>query len=326
LQGADPGDVFDEAESPPNFDVVGRAPEIDPRDQFAAVAPERIGDSSQFEAVAPGPIASRSGNGGTARLPNGFHAVETTAVSADNWPLRIISEKDSAEMAFIPAGSIRMGSDQGPSEARPEVSVELSEFYIDVTEVTLGQFQRFRGSVGSKIAAPLNEADDALRPALGINWQDARDYAHWAGKELPTEAEWERAARGPNSWRTPWGDGRVLWERPRSPGQIDNVMSFAHDRSRFGLFDVAGNAREWCADHFSPKAHAEAAATSPAKRHDWLGPKTPARPNQRVVKGGSPDWSLWHRAGLEMRERDPDVGFRCVLRGRPEANKAAKKP
>src|SRR5207249_5106823 len=117
--------------------------------------PRRSGGSSQCEAIPPAPIASQPGAGGTARLPNGFRAVEGTAVSADSWPLRIISEKDSAEMAFIPAGSIRMGSDQGPSDARPEVSVGLSEFDIDVTEVTLGQFQWFGGSVGVSIAGPL---------------------------------------------------------------------------------------------------------------------------------------------------------------------------
>lgn len=318
LEGADPGDVFDEAESPPNFEVVGRH-ESDPQDQFAALIPERGTD--HFEVVAGSGTAPRNGAGSTARLPSGFHPAEGTAYSNDGWPLRIVGEKDSAEMAYVPASTMSIGSNDGSPETRPEVSIEVSAFYVDVTEVTLGQFHQFRGAAGPKIMTPLNAADSARRPALGVNWQDAREYAHWAGKELPTEAEWELAARGPNAWRTPWGDGRALWERTRSPGQIDDVRSFQHDRSRFGLFDVAGNAREWCADQYSPKSFADAAALSPVKRRDWPGPKAPSRPNQRVVKGGSPDWSLWHRAGLEMRERAPDVGFRCVLRSKLEGTK-----
>ena len=193
----------------------------------------------------------------------------------------------------------------------------MSAFYIDVTEVTLEQFAKFRGSAGPKIPAPLNDMDDQQRPALGIMWLDAREYSKWGGKELPTEAEWELAARGANALRTPWGDGRAIFERPRVPGQIDSVGAFAHDRSPFGLFDVSGNAREWCADHFSPKAFSEANNIPPNKRKDWTGPRQPFRPNLRVVKGGASDWSLWHRTGLGMRERADDVGFRCVLRLRP---------
>ncbi len=321
LAGVNPNDVFDEAESPPNFTVVGRVPEVDPKDIFAATEPAPGVDSSHFEIALSGATTGRNAANQSARFPPGFRAVEGTSFSADGWPLRIVCEKDSSEMAFVPAGTIRMGTDSGPLEAQPEVSVELSPFYIDVAEVTLGQFRPFVAAFGLKIVKPLNEADSAKRPALGVVWNDARDYARWVGKELPTEAEWEMAARGSNAWRTPWGKGRAVWDRPRSPGQIDEVMSFAHDRSSFGLFDVAGNAREWCADNFSPKAHAEAASLPPAKRHDWSGPKTPYRINQRVVKGGSPDWSLWHRAGLEMRERSPDVGFRCVLRGKSEGGK-----
>ena len=322
LAGVNPNDVFDEAESPPNFTVVGRAPEVDPKDIFAAI--ELGGDSSRFDAVSPGAVGGRNAANASAKLPSGFRAVEGTSYSADGWPMRIICDKDSSEMAFIPAGTVRMGTDDGPLEAQPEVSVELSPYYIDIAEVTLGQFRSFAKTFGPKITKPLNDADSAQRPALGIVWSDARDYARWIGKELPTEAEWEMAARGPNSWRAPWGKGPALWDRPRSPGQIDDVMSFSHDRSRFGLFDMAGNAREWCADNFSSKAHAEAAALPPARRHDWPGPKVPNRTNQRVVKGGSPDWSLWHRAGLEMRERSPDVGFRGVLRWKSDGSKTVK--
>ena len=324
LAGANPNDVFDDADSPPNFTVVGRAPTIDSKDLFEPTEPALGVTSSHFEVALTGAAGSRNAANQSSRLPPGFRAIDGTSFSSDGWPLRIMCEKDSSEMAFIPAGTVGMGSDDGPPEVQPEVSIELSPYYIDIAEVTLAQFRPFTTAIGLKIVKPLNENDAPQRPALGVVWNDARDYARWVGKELPTEAEWELAARGPNSWHTPWGKGPAIWDRGRIPGQIDEVMSFLHDRSRFGLFDVAGNAREWCADHYSPKAHAEAAALPSAKRHDWPGPKTPGRINQRVVKGGSPDWTLWHRTGLEMRERTPDVGFRCVLRSKNENSKTQK--
>jgi hypothetical protein len=320
LAGANPNDVFDEAESPPNFIVVGRAPVADPKDIFEPTEPAPGVTSSHFEVALSGAVSNRNAATQSGRLPPGFRAVEGTSSSTDGWPLRIICEKDSSEMAFVPAGTIRMGSDGGSVEVQPEVAIEVSPYYIDIAEVTVGQFRPFMTALGLKILKPLNDADAPQRPALGVVWNDARDYARWVGKELPTEAEWELAARGPNSWRTPWGNGPAIWERGRVPGQIDEVMSFLHDRSRFGVFDMAGNAREWCADHFSVKGHAEVAALPLAKRHDWAGPKNPSRVNLRVVKGGSSDWNLWHRTGLEMRERAPDVGFRGVLRSKGDAS------
>lgn len=321
LEGADPADVFALDEPLPNFEIVGRAPPIDPKDEFLAMVPSSSDGSANFQIVGPTAATARSSSSSSGRLPAGFTPAIGTDFSPEGWPQRIVCEADLSEMVLVPTGTVMLGSDTSGSDASPAVNIEISAFYIDATEVTVGRLNRFRGAVGAKISPPLNETAGEAKPALGVLWSDAREYAHWSGRELPTEAEWERAARGPHSWRTPWGDGRDIWERPRSPRQIDDVKSFRHDRSPFGVFDMAGNAREWCADHFSPRAHAEIEAVPFAKRLDWPGPKLPAKPNQRVVKGGSPDWSLWHRAGLEMRERAADVGFRCVLRSRTDATK-----
>ncbi len=319
LEGADPSDVFDEAQPLPNFEITGLMPPID-TSEFLAAAPVDGVDSSRFTVVSGNTVSLRNGSSGGMRLPPGFRAADGTDYSVEGLPLRIVCERDSSEMVLVPAGSVRMGHDAGPADSRPSVMIEVSPFYIDLHEVTLRQFNEFRSSQSTKIAAALNEGESPRRPAVGVTWNDARESARWAGKELPTEAEWERAARGPNSWRTPWGEGRAVWERSREPGQIDDVASFVHDRSRFGLFDVAGNAREWCADHFSSKSFSEVVVMPQAKRKDWTGAKQPSRPNLKVVKGGAADWSLWQRTGVEMRERAADIGFRCVLRSKKDAS------
>ena len=243
---------------------------------------------------------------------------------ADEGPMkRIIWEADGAKMALIPAGSFEMGDSKDEPEvwmkwSRPVHTVELDTFYMDVHEVTVGQFRKFVEESGYVY----NLWDDVAvfsptgkHPMIWVTWDDATAYAEWAGKRLPTEAEWEYAARGGLSGkRYPWGDeithddanytglgGKDKWDRQNAP-----VGSF--DANGYGLNDMAGNVWEWCADRYSRGYY----ATSPLKN-----PTGPDTGLYRVLRGGS--W-VNNSNGLRAAYRNVDapayayglIGFRCV--------------
>ncbi len=217
-------------------------------------------------------------------------------------------------MALVPGGLAIQGAENAGA-ASPRHPIDVDAFYIDVYEITVEKFQKFReANRGEKSTppAPAN-ASFPLQPAVGLNWRDAMLYCKWAGRELPTESEWEKAARGPKGFVYPWGDGRPLWDRSRAPGQIDDVGTFRTDESPFGVMDLAGNAREWCQDFFTEDAYRQAPTPGSAAARNWAGPKTD-KGSRRVVKGNPDGWETWARQGVSMTERTPGVGFRSVLR------------
>ena len=168
----------------------------------------------------------------------------------------IVSEVDGARMVLIPAGTFQMGSTTGDSDEYPVHTVTLDAFYMDMHEVTNARYQKFVQSTGYP-QPPLSHnprfnAPDA--PVVRVNWRDAAAYAAWAKKRLPTEAEWEYAARGgltgkryPNGDTITYADAnfgniggadRWKWTAP--------VGNFPPNG--YNLYDMAGNAWEWCFD------------------------------------------------------------------------------
>ncbi len=261
------------------------------------------------------PAASDEGK----RLPPGFRALASAQPTTLGWPSRIRCEKDGAEMALVTGGAVVVGHDGGPSESKPQLTVVIDSFYMDVTEVTVGQFERYRKALKEEkgrnvVAEPANVSSPHQEPVLGVSLTQAQFYAKWAGKEIPTEAEWERAARGEGAFDHPWGNGRAIWKHPRTPEEIDPVKSFRTDLSPFGIYDLAGNAREWCIDRYSPTAFADALKSSSGQLRNWKGPRISHPENARVVKGNGPNWDAWYRIGMNGTHGHPDVGFRCVLR------------
>jgi len=251
--------------------------------------------------------------GPTRPLPGGFRGRAEAGLHASGWPLEIVGDRDGAPMALVPAGEFVMGREDGEPAERPSHRVSLATYYIDQHEVTVRQYALFQKEVGvrsgtARATADAGEAD--AMPKVMVTANEARSYAEWSGKRLPSEAQWEMAARTADGRIHPWGMEPPSWEKPRPPRKIGPVMAFATDVSPFHVFDLAGNVWEWTSDWFDSRYYQQfrnSTADNPT------GPDRRPRSQQLVVKGGSKLWVASWREGLKPETRLPYLGFRCVL-------------
>jgi len=261
------------------------------------------------------------------------HGEETSAVATLRpKERRLKTNSDSSfpkppltNMILIPKGYFIMGREVG--DESPVRRVYLDDFYIDRFEVTNGQYQEFLDYISktgdhSKCHPdepkgynhiPLywdNDKNKSDNPVRGVSWFDAYAYAHWRGKRLLTEAEWEKAARGTDERRFPWGDvwdaDKLAWKEP-----IEMVGSYPGGKSPYGVMDMAGNVWEWVADWYS---ESPGYRQSPAKN-----PKGPKSGEERIIRGF---FDLLNREDASpctaRRSYSPDYkhqlfGFRCAL-------------
>jgi formylglycine-generating enzyme len=210
---------------------------------------------------------------------------------------------------LIPGGEFRMGDSQGKD--RPVHTVQIDSFYIDKYELTNAEYRVYLQQTGKPEPKYWNSTkfngDD--QPVVGVAWEEAMGYCRWTGKRLPTEAEWELAARGRDGTLFPWGDVQSIVAtntRESKEGRPLPVGSFATGKSNYGLYDMSGNVWEWCYDWYEKDYYAD----SP-----YGNPRGPDSGKEKVIRGGGWNISIVDMAFRKRVKSDQQyssLGFRCA--------------
>ncbi|HET9955012.1 MAG TPA: SUMF1/EgtB/PvdO family nonheme iron enzyme [Polyangiaceae bacterium] len=284
-------------------------------------------------------------------LPRRFGGMLLVLGCTISWlPMPARAEANGTDdMLFVPGGTFAMGADaEGEQDERPRHSVEVSGFWLDRTEVTQSAYRTCVAAKACKPPASLrgsplvngraSEFERGDHPVVGVSWFDANDYCRFRGRRLPSEAEWERAARGDDARRFAWGNevpdptrhgvfgGRATTER---------VGSFPDGRGPYGHDDLAGNVWEWVADEYDPFAYRRASASTGqpgtcaqilatlaelrATHQQGFTGKNPIPVEcERVLRGGAYNYgSAGMRASNRVhhpaRFRVAVAGFRCAM-------------
>ena len=237
---------------------------------------------------------------------------------------------DTAPMVIVPEGEFPMGvpkaARDGGVDERPNHDVFLDTFYIDKYEVTNGRYLQFITDTGHRTPQHPRDPSKGLwqgntmpesvvdLPVINVDWYDAQSYCEWAEKRLPTEAEWEKAAKGPNDWRFPWGDleptdrhlnYNQVW---RGEATLVPVGVYEAGKSPYGAYDMAGNVWEWVADWYDPQYYSKSPASNP---------KGPATGTHKVLRSSgwqveTPQVRIFTRIKMDPLGRNNSTGFRCA--------------
>jgi serine/threonine-protein kinase len=232
----------------------------------------------------------------------------------------MISKKDDMTLIYVPSGEFSMGNDGGWEEEKPLHTVALDAFWIDQTEVTNEMYTKCvqdQECSPPSNAAHFSAESYANHPVVYVSWNDANQYCTWAGRRLPTEAEWEKAARGTDRRVYPWGDTidcslANYWGSEN--GCVDDtspVRNYPEGVSPYGALDMTGNVLEWVSSLFEAYPYK---ATDGREDLDASGP--------RVLRGGS--WNVTAEFTRTSRRdwylpsiRRNYAGFRCAMSATP---------
>ena len=243
-----------------------------------------------------------------------------------------LTGNDGAPMALIPEGPFPMGVPKGARDGgvdeRPNHEVFVDSFYMDIYEVTNGRYLKFVTETNHRIPQHPTDPSRGLwkgnmmpesvtdLPVINVDWFDAETYCRWAGKRLPTEAEWEKAAKGPNDWRFAWGDveptiehanfNQLAW---RGEATLVQVGIYEKGKSPYGIYDVAGNVWEWVSDWYQADYYQHSPTRNPQ------GPETGKYKAVRSSgwQGETPQMRVFTRIKSLPTDRNNSTGFRCAL-------------
>ena len=221
-------------------------------------------------------------------------------------------------MVLVPAGEFTMGSSTGDADERPVRQVYVDAFYMDKHQMSVGKYGTFLEATSHEAPEDWDVMDKPVhqkRPVINVDWADADAYCKWAGKRLPTEAEWEKAARGTDGRIYPWGNELPTDFHANMKKEIWNnhvvltpVGMFEGGKSPYGIYDMAGNVWEWVSDWYDKDYY---------KTGSLRNPTGPPTGNYRVIRGGS-----WGSSPKDLRSADREsrlpsfgglgTGFRCA--------------
>jgi len=279
------------------------APSVKPESEVAPASPKPHGAASDAKPPGKGAPPARTG---AARKPVGVPHPPPAMVG-----------KDGAPMVLVPAGEFLMGSEQGDDDEQPVHRVFLDSFYLDTFEVTNGRFARFVAAIQSEPPWGFVDHDTpvlhAEQPVRWVTWLEATGYCLWAGKRLPTEAEWEKAARGTEGRVYPWGPepptpAHAVFGLKEGAETVAPIGDREKGISPYGAHDLAGNLYEWVSDWYDDTFY----TTQPT-----INPHGPPEGTVKVQRGGSYINSPYRlratfRTKSDPTEHDPHVGFRCA--------------
>jgi formylglycine-generating enzyme required for sulfatase activity len=249
----------------------------------------------------------------------------TTAVLAEaRRTVEAEVRRNGVPMVWVSDGAFLMGSPDGRARNQPPHEVYLNAFYVDQFEVTTAHYARFLGTIGQgqpglvpMLWAQVNLLQDGDRPVMGVTWEAADAYCRWVGKRLPTEAEWEKAARGLDGRRYPWGNDEPAFTLANYGQSVSShtyrdslkpVGSYEGGKSPYGIYDMAGNVSEWVADWYDEEYYAKSPKSNP---------QGPVRGLEKVFRGGS---FVSSRLAMKSTSRESNfpadkglhVGIRCA--------------
>jgi formylglycine-generating enzyme required for sulfatase activity len=294
------------ASMPPDpAQVAGASPKSEPQ---VAVSPR----------VQPSPLRDQVSSAQDEKV---IARVNSQLRAAQEEELKHLAQRGIAQpdgMVLVPAGEFWMGAEDGLQDARPLHRVYLSSYWFDKYEATNDRYRQCvegGGCTPPKDRPTFEDLARAQHPVTNITWNQARSFCQWQGKRLPTEAEWEKAARGTDGRRYPWGnDGEVVKSRVRN-GELkagangtESIGLQAATASPYAVFDLIGSVSEWVKDWYAEDFY----QASPAR-----DPQGPPRGSFRVLRGGEwdekpPDLRTSYRGWDDVTYWGPTLGVRCA--------------